>query len=161
MTASTTYVSGQVLTAGNMNSLPWGIVDATAGGTSGRGWVQATSFFQVPTSVADVTGMTLTFTPVTGRLYRARFVTRCDNNSTSQTFTAQITNASNTVLNFKELYLIATFSGIMTVETILTGLSGSTTLKARAYASAVGNGYFNAGATSPMQFSIEDIGPST
>ena len=161
MTASTTYVSGQVLTAGNMNSLPWGIVDATAGGTSGRGWVQSTTGYLVPTTVADVTSMTITFTPVTGRLYRARYTSRIDCNSTAQLLTAQITNASNTVLQERQVFPTASQSDIMDIEVILTGLSGSTTLKVRAVAGTIANSYFNAGATSPMQFMVEDIGPST
>ena len=42
MTANTTFVSGAILTAAQMNALPWGIVDTTAGGTSSRGFVNKT-----------------------------------------------------------------------------------------------------------------------
>ena len=154
MPANTTFVSGAVLTAAQMNNLPWGIVDATAGGTSNRGWVQSTSGYLLSTTTADVTSMTVTFTPVTGRLYRARFVSRADNQTTAQTFTAEITNGSNTVLAYRQLDLAASYSGIMAVEVILSGLSGSTTLKTRGRVSVIGNGYFNANSTSPMQFSI-------
>ena len=160
MAANTTFVSGAILTAAQMNALPWGIVDATAGGTSGRGYISSASAFNVPTTLADVTGMTITFTPVTGRIYRARYTARLDNNTTAQTFTAQITNASNTVLQFREMSIAGGYSLSMTVETILTGLSGSTTLKVRGVAAVIANGYFNAGATSPMQFIVEDIGPA-
>lgn len=161
MPANTTFVSGAILTAAQMNNLPWGIVDATAGGTSNRGWVQSTSGFGVPTTTTDVTSMTVTFTPVTGRLYRARYVTRIDNQSTAQLFTAEIANGSNIVLQYREVNVAASQSQLMSIEVILTGLSGSTTLKARGKAGTIANGFFNAGATSPMQFMVEDIGPST
>ena len=161
MTANTTFVSGAILTAAQMNALPWGIVDATAGGTSGRGYIASTSNFTVPLAVADVTSMTLTFTPVTGRLYRARYISRLENNTTVQYFTGYLTNGSNTVLNFRDVSLAASAGALMILEVILTGLSGSTTIKVCANCQTIANGFFAASATSPMQLMVEDIGPST
>jgi hypothetical protein len=141
-------------------NMPWGIVDATAGGTSGRGWVSSTTNFNTPTSATDITGITVTFTPVSGRLYRAEFSTNLANQGTAQTFTAQITNGSNTVLNSRDVYVPASVNSNVSVYVILSGLSGSTTIKVRGYSSALANGYFYPASANPMQLVIIDIGPA-
>ncbi len=73
MTAPGDFSSGDVLTADDMNGLPAGIVTATSGGTSGAGYVSLTSDSYMDTTLSDVSGMTVTFTAVSGRLYRAHF----------------------------------------------------------------------------------------
>ena len=60
ITPNTTFVAGNVLTADQMNRLPWGIMaTATASSTNQTGI----------TAVADVTGCSVTFTAVANRYY--------------------------------------------------------------------------------------------
>jgi hypothetical protein len=66
MALNTTFTSGQILTAAQMNNLPWGVA----------GYVKRTTgSFTATTSVADITGLTTTFTAVSGRLYKVSYST--------------------------------------------------------------------------------------
>ncbi len=164
MAANTTFVSGAILTAAQMNALPWGIVDATAGGTSSRGFVNRTSGdITMTTTRADLTSLTVTFTPVTGRLYRACFGAYISNVGTAQTISIQITDGSNAIKQTGQIVLGATQSGTMAISTILTGLSGSTTLKVRGQCLTASGAVVaaSAGNEGAAVFSVEDIGPST
>ena len=69
-------VDGSAVTSSldyQLNALPAGIVTATSGGTSGAGYVLLTVDSSMDTTLSDVSGMTVTFTAVSGRLYRAHF----------------------------------------------------------------------------------------
>jgi hypothetical protein len=162
MAANTTFVSGAILTAAQMNALPWGVVDATAGGTSGRGFVTRTAGnITVTTTLADVTGMTATFTPVTGRLYKASFALYVENGATAQIMQIQITNAANTVQFDSVTNLFASNgSALVSGFVVLTGLSGSTQLKLRSK-TGTNNAAILAVSGLPASFVVEDIGPST
>jgi hypothetical protein len=161
MTANTTFVSGAILTAAQMNALPWGIVDATAGGTSGRGYVMRNSAnFTITTTLADVTAMTVTFTPVTGRLYRATFSARASNVSAAQNVITKLTDGSNVVKNSTAGYMIGTGDTTVYLSAVLSGLSGSTTLKIRAQVNTLSNAIFVGDSETFYSFSVEDIGPS-
>ena len=159
MTASTTYVSGAILTAGNMNSLPWGLVDATAGGTSGRGYVNSSTNFTMTTTLADVTNMTVTWTAVTGRLYRGSFNGMGDNVGTAQFWIVEIANGSNVQQVQRQEYMQSSLPTSMGIERIWTGLSGSQTMKVRARVNTANNAIING--SSFFTFYVEDIGPST
>jgi hypothetical protein len=159
MTAPTTFVSGAILTAAQMNALPWGIVDATAGGTSGRGWVNSGTNFTMTTTVADVTSMTVTWTAVAGRLYRASFSAMPDNVGTAQYCFVYLTNAANTIQAERQVPIAASLPNSISLERVFTGLTGSQTLKIRAGVSAASNAILSGSAR--FGFSIEDIGPST
>jgi hypothetical protein len=158
MPANTTFTAGAVLTAQQMNNLPWGVVDATAGGTSGRGFVRSATNFVMTTTEADVTNMTVTFTPVAGRLYRATFNGTGDNVATAQFVQVSITDGSNVMQVRSDSYMQSTGQAPVIVSRVFSGLSGSTTLKVRARVSAANNaiinGFFN------FTFTVEDIGPS-
>ena len=161
MPSNTTFVSGAVLTAQQCNNFPFGIVDATAGGTSGRGWIARNSAnFTMTTTLADVTGMTITFTPVTGRLYRATFVARAANVSTAQNVLTKITDGANVVKSTLYSYMISTGDATIFNSVILTGLSGSTTLKVRAQCGTASNAILVGDSETSYTFSVEDIGPS-
>ena len=161
MAANTTFVSGAILTAAQMNALPWGIVDATAGGTSGRGFKNSSAGnFSLTSTLTDVTGMTVTFTPVTGRIYRATFSARAVNgNVAAQTVVTKITDGSNVVKNSTETFISGSNNAIVYISAILTGLSGSTTLKVRANVGST-TGLFINDADQFFNFTVEDIGPS-
>jgi len=99
MASNTTFTSGAILTAAQMNNLPWGIVAATAGGTSGSGYVRNTTVAVPITAVGgDVSGMTITWTALSTRIYKVT-VTLNDINSTLG-FTPlliEVTDAANVV----------------------------------------------------------------
>ena len=163
MTASTTYVSGAILTAANMNSLAWGIVDTTSGGTSSRGFVNKTDAnFTLPIigSIAQITGFTMTFTPVTGRLYKASYVVRADITTAQLVYTEFRIGATRYAARADSV--AAAGNDTIANYNIFTGLTASTTIQVFAAVSAVSAGsnlIFDAAAGG--NFCIEDIGPST
>jgi hypothetical protein len=163
MPANTTFVAGAILTAAQMNNLPWGVVQATAGGTSGRGFVTRLSGdISLTTTRADLTGLTVTFTPVTGRLYRATFNGYISNVGTAQNVNIAITDGSNVYKQTVNQWVIASQNAIVTASVILSGLSGSTTLKVRGAVGTTGGALVAAstGNEAAAVFVVEDIGPS-
>jgi hypothetical protein len=64
------------------------------------------------------------------------------------------------VLNSRDVYVPASVNSNVSVYVILSGLSGSTTIKVRGYSSALANGYFYPASANPMQLVIIDIGPA-
>ena len=162
MTASTTYVSGAILTAANMNSLAWGIVDTTAGGTSSRGFVNKTDAnYAITTSTAAITGLTITWTPVTGRLYKASYSLRTETLTSQYIFTRF--NIGATVYAAKADLLPANSGSTITNFVVFTGLSASTTLTVNIFAqtTAVGTTLVSGTVENANTFTVEDIGPST
>ena len=160
MTASTTYVSGAILTAANMNSLNWGVVDATAGGTSGRGFVNKTTNQTITTTETDVTGSTVTWTAVTGRLYRISFSCRIENGGTAQKCYVRITTGANVVVLGTATSLIVSGESQVNGMTIISGLTGTQTYKMRAFTQSA-NATIIADSSNVFGFVVEDIGPST
>lgn len=130
-------------------NLPWGYI--------GRSALTANS--GIITTVAD-TGLAVTFTAVAGRRYRAEW--RADFNQSVGTglATAYLTDAAGSGLA-RELSACrsgdnyGTFSG----HAVLSGLSGSVTLKLRAECSG-GNLIVVAGSIFPAELVVTDIGPS-
>jgi hypothetical protein len=164
MPANTTFTAGAVLTAQQMNNLPWGIVDATAGGTSGRGFVNRLSGnFTITTTEADVTGLTVTWTAVTGRLYRITFNGWVANVATAQEITMYIKTGANVFTQTATLNLGSAANDSFSISTVLTGLTGTQTYKARAKASAANGAVLVAstGNEAAAVFTVEDIGPSS
>ena len=164
MPANTTFTSGAILTAAQMNNLPWGIVDATAGGTSGRGYVARTSGdIALPTSNGDLGNLTVTFTAVTGRLYKISFSSYVANSgSGAQTILLQITTAANAVVQTNVQEVPSAKQAPTTFHVILSGLTGSQTYKIRGRATLYSGAVLaaSAGNEATATFSVEDIGPS-
>jgi hypothetical protein len=159
MPANTTFTAGAVLTAQQMNNLPWGVVDATAGGTSGRGFVRSTTNFTMTTTAADVTGMTVTFNALAGRIYRATFTAEGNNVATAQNVKIDVTDGSNNVYSSIRSYMISTGQVGLCCVAVLTGLTGSQILKVRA-AIATANAAILTG-NQGIHFVVEDIGPAS
>jgi hypothetical protein len=63
MAINTTFTSGQVLTAAQQNNMPFGVVDYKSGTTAQTGINTAT----------DITGLSITWTAIAGRVYMAQF----------------------------------------------------------------------------------------
>ena len=160
MPANTTFVSGAILTAAQMNNLPWGIVDATAGGTSSRGFVNRTTSQTLTTTETDVTSATVTFTAVTGRLYRVYFSVRASNGGTAQNVYFRITNGSNVGVCNTATSLGVSGESQVNGFALITGLTGSQTYKLRAF-TQLATATLTGDANTPISFVVEDVGPST
>jgi len=149
MALNTTFVAGNILTAAQMNNLPFGVVSKA----------ENTSLSQTVTSVTDLTSLSVTFTGVAGRLYRVEG--RCLLRTTEGTNPGnlQIRNGSNTILQQSIGNLqLANQDYSFYVSLYLTA-TGSTTLKLSAQRQA-GSGTFTAtaGGTFPAQILVTDIG---
>lgn len=149
------FVSGNILTAAQMNALPMGAV-ATP--------VNLTSLNFNPTTAADITGATITFNQVTNRLYKMTytFFANCTT-STDTNLRIDFTDTTPTTIDSTFIKFPAPVAGegqTYTNTFYFTGSStASVTRKLRA-ARAVGAGTITifSSATIPFQYSIEDIG---
>ena len=163
MPANTTFTAGAVLTAQQMNNLPWGIVDATAGGTSGRGFVNKTSGDTTITSAtsADLSGITITFNAVAGRLYKADFYCVVSTITSAAQPVVELTDGSNNQLQWTVMNIVANGYSFSRLTRIFSGLTGSQTMKIRVRTTAGVSTVFGGDAIFPTVFSIEDIGPAS
>lgn len=149
ITPNTTFTAGNVLTAAQMNRLPWGIM-GYAEATANQGGIGA--------AATDLTGVTVTFTATSTRYYRTTFYCFAVVQSTVDSFpTAQITDGSNNVKQSAANLLKIGEQAHYNVSVVETGLTGSQTRKARGL-TAAGTMLFAAAATSPMFIVVEDIG---
>lgn len=131
-------------------NLPWGYV--------GRAAITANS--GAITTVAD-TGLSVTFNAVAGRRYRAEW--RADFNQSVGTdlATAYLTDgAGGGIARELRACRVGDNYGTFAGHAVLSGLSGSTTLKLRAECSGGGNLIVVAGSIFPAELVITDIGPS-
>jgi hypothetical protein len=161
MTANTTFVSGAVLTAAQMNALPWGVTDATSGGTSSRAWIKINAAQSVASGAAivDVTSSTFTFTGVAGRLYKYSYIYNLEWAGSGGYAAFSITDGTNTVLKLAPQ--VDSKNGFMQyTDYYIFTLTGSGTIKTRVTNSA-SNLTLNGTGTKMGFAQIEDIGPST
>lgn len=160
MASNTTFTSGAILTAAQMNNLPWGIVTATAGGTSGSGYVRnTTTAVVISVAATDVSGMTISWTALSTRIYRIT-VTLSDITSVSgfNPFVLDVTDAANNVKYQGRRIFPALDTDGMTISYVETGLSGTILRKVRT-TGVTNTGTFNTNAASSLSvFVIEDIG---
>jgi hypothetical protein len=154
MAANTNFTAGQVLTAANANSWPRGVM-----GTQTLTTAFATT---APNTTAQASGMTLTFTEVSGRIYRITAYTNFYPSGGLQAMTFRLLRAgvqvrkfdiSSTVLDSgfsfpQQLSFIYTSaaSGSVTFTTTINAFTSNTVVQD--YGDAT---YFR-------QFTIEDIG---
>jgi len=145
------FVAGQVLTAQECNSLPFGVVglvERTAGNLT------------VTTAVADLTGMSVTFTALANRVYKFTL------NSTGQKLTTQgwtgvfLTNAANFV--YSAVYDTAPANGYFNTSatSFLSGFTaGSITIKLRAQCENDTSTILASSLADKIQLIVEDMGP--
>ena len=151
MTINTTFTSGQVLTASQMNNLPWGV--------AGRAII--TSDVNLTTSF--VTMATLTFTAVANRYYRITyFEPFCKTSSTIDSLInlkiAQ--GAASLQQSFINNPVVVQYFESMICTCVTTFSAGSTTITAQALStSTAGTPLLGRNGDRPAQFFIEDIGP--
>jgi hypothetical protein len=144
------FVAGQVLTAQECNNFPFGVVglvERTAGNLT------------ITNTVADLTGMSVTFTALANRVYRFS-VLATGEKATTETWTGIfLTNAANTT--YLSSYSTApagqywngSFSGYVSGFT-----AGPITVKLRARCDS-NTSLVLASAGNPLQLIVEDMGP--
>jgi hypothetical protein len=147
---NTDFSTGAVLTADQQNRFPRGVMQ----------YARSNANQSIGTTVTDVSGMSVTFTAVANRLYRATFegFYTCSNNSQNQFF---FSNASNVQ---EDMTFQDTASGQFTTicfQYIFTATAGSKTLKVRGVTSA-GTMTFYGQVADNRTFSlvVEDLGPA-
>lgn len=150
------FVAGTALTAAEMNLLP--------GGVEAGGYAVVTSTQGSITTVVDLTGLSVTFTAVAGRLYRLSAFALFTSATGGDVARLAITNAANTNLMLAQCVVSTAFAtGANTVSgwTLQTFSAGSTTVKCRAMrATGTGTVSTAAGSTAPAVLLVEDVGPS-
>ena len=160
MASNTTFTTGAVLTAAQMNNLPWGIVTATAGGTSGSGYVRnTTTSVSIPTAATDISGMTISWTAISSRIYRITVTLSDIFSSGGMTpFLIDVTDGSNATKYQSRLTIPAGTTNNQTISYVETGLSGTILRKVRT-TGVTSTGVFNNNVAAALSvFVIEDIG---
>ena len=151
MTINTTFVSGAILTAAQMNNLPWG----------SAGYASNTTLSQNVTSLTDITSLSVAFTAVTGRIYKVEGWVFFSTTEGTNPGNLYIRNGSTTLnLSTTNLQISATAYSAY-VCYVGTFTAGATTLKLSA-ARAAGSGTLTASSssTNPAQILVTDIGAS-
>jgi hypothetical protein len=147
---NTNFTAGAVLTAAQQNRLPRGVMAFVS---------RTTSVSALTTTVADITGMTVTFTAESTRLYRFTWTVTGQKVSSAGFSEINLTNGSNTqfatVVNSASAGEYWNCSG----SVLLTGLSGSVTYKLRGLSGAGGSSPI-AQANGPLTLVVEDVGPA-
>jgi hypothetical protein len=146
---NTDFTTGQVLTSAEQNRFPRGVM-GTAVRTSGD--------LTLTTTNQDLTNMSITFTAVADRLYRASWSANALKNTTAGYTQISFTDSTPTLYGYSLAYTVngnyVNLSGV----SVISGLTaGSKTFKLRGIAEN-NTSTVLAGATSPLQFIIEDIG---
>jgi hypothetical protein len=148
MAVNTTFTSGAILTAAQMNALPFGLVAEPIVITSNQTGI---------TTNTDVTGASITFTGIAGRKYKASFVSLYTSATASIRVSYSVTDGSNTQqIPFIFVNNVAGTDQTATGSYTFTA-TGSTTRKLRISPSS-NTVAITAGSGFPTQFWIEDIG---
>jgi len=152
-----TFVAGNIYTASQANRLPFGVCALASSSTN----------YTLTTSAVIATGMTATFTAITGRLYRITYNEPQANTTTvlNGTTSTQIrqTNAAGTLLSTSVLQtnVAVTVNGTMTAVYVGTFTAGSVTVVGCALTSSTtGAPVLTRASTAQAQIIVEDIGPS-
>jgi len=141
------FTTGSVLTSSQMNNLPLGVVARVS-----------TTPAQTATTVTDMTGVTVTWTPAsTSRIYLIIAQLEMYNSQAATIASIGLTDAANVGLQDQQFYIQnANTQSCTTITWVETGLSGSTTRKIR-----FGRGFGNTGNVitfGDQQLTVIDIG---
>jgi len=127
---------------------PWGYIGRNASSTS------QTSI----SSETDLTGLSVTWTAVTGRIYRITLQVRVLQNTSTGANEAKITNSANTLQNKSTVSLTAASAFTHNIFAFVTPSSGSVTYKGRLSTTA-GTTDTVLSSTQQAEFVVEDMGP--
>lgn len=147
--ANITMLAG--LARGSAWNQAWGVV-ASASKTSNQGSI---------TTLTDVTGMSVTFTAVSGRRYLTTLELLAISTVAADFYESRITDGSNVLKQLSTVYIGNLSSSIKSHLSVLeSGLSGSVTRKARVARIGTGTLTVSADATYPSQIVVYDVGPA-
>jgi len=147
---NTTFTTGQVLTSAQANNFPFGLM----------GFAENTSLAQTGvTTVADITGLTVTFTGIAGRRYRVDGFLLLQSTVSADTVNLLIRNGAGTSLQQAIYALPSNASAYMCAVSLVMAATGSTTVKL-SFQRQAGTGTMtaNGGSTFPAQIVVTDIG---
>ncbi len=147
MAINTTFSTGAVLTAAQMNNLPWGI--------AGKSTLALNKAY---TTIVD-SGLTVTWTANSTRQYKLSFYGNIDQTAAA-TVQFFITDSAGVAIGeIAEKFSAASFQGI-TSFALLTGVTGSQTYKVRMQCSAGTGTLFGQDTRTALAavFVVEDIG---
>jgi len=145
-TPNTTFVANTVLTAAQMNNLPFGVMGYVS---------KVDANFAITTTSTTITGSTITFTGVAGRIYKASFQGLSQKGTADNIITFKIFKGA-TQINQSSQYLVSGAYYIPNCIAVFTA-TGSTSMTVQATADS-GTGTIYCSATNPFTFVIEDIG---
>lgn len=153
MTAQKTWTAGDVLTAADMNTY--------ARGGQEMGYAQITADQTGITTVADVTGLSVTWTAISSRVYLLTANVSVTSSVADDRLGVYISDSGGTqkAARFSNGIRIATRELGMIVQYRVTGLTGSVTYKVRAERTA-GTGTMTVfgSASSASFFHVQDVG---
>jgi hypothetical protein len=139
--------------------LPRGLVTTTSGGTNSLGYVTGIAAFSSTAGVTnDVTSSSMTFTGISGRLYRYSTSAYCASTSASGLATLAVTDASNNIKWVAYANITNTSGGSWIGCGYVFTAVGSTTVKLR-WQGITGTCTIFA-SNSLGAITLEDIGPS-
>jgi len=151
MTIPGGYIAGDVLTAANLNLAP--------AGTQGGGYAQRTTSQASITSMVDIASLTVTFTAVAGRRYKATVMFHWEQTVADGAFFVYINDTVSNLMRFTVDEAANRPQGKMFAYANLTSITGVKTWKVRCERdSGTASGTFFGAATYPAFISIEDIG---
>jgi hypothetical protein len=152
MTINTTFTSGQILTAAQMNNLPWGVAALTS----------KTSDSAITTT--ETVFITASFTAVANRYYRITYFEGDiynANGANPANIIGRIrtgTTTAGTELQFATLATLPGGEGIINAVVVKTFTAGAQSVCA-SLVQSLGTGTAFHTATRPGQLIVEDIGP--
>jgi hypothetical protein len=146
---NTTFSSGAIFTAAQANAFPFGIV----------GYNQRSSGnITLGTTIADLTGLTTTFTAIANRGYKVTFTALVQKSSAAGLIDLYLTKGDNTQLAEYFTYLSSGEFQTMSFSFVVTGLTaGTQTLKMRGLVDVAGGTVYASGLNVAV-FIVEDIG---
>lgn len=152
MVAQKTWVAGDTLTAADMNTY--------ARGGQEMGYAEITVDSSAFTAIADVSGLSVTWTAISSRVYELELWCNVSSSVSGDAIQVQITDSSSAAVAAGfATNLLTTQIQTVVCKARLTGLSGSVTYKVRA-ARNTGSGtcILDAATTRPCFFVVKDVG---
>lgn len=153
ITPNTTFTSGSVLTADQMNRLPWGIIGYEARTSNQTG-------ISTVTDILDDGGgsLAVAWTAISTRYYRTTLYVPYGEQQVAASYPSiLITDNSNNQKQKSEMYQVNGQGAFFCAVVVETGLSGSVTRKGRAKTLA-NTLTLGADAANPIFIVVEDIG---
>jgi len=145
-TPNTAFTVGQVLTSQQQNNFPFGVMGYVS---------KVDANFAITTTSTTITGSTITFTGVAGRIYKASFQGLSQKGTADNILSFKIFKGA-TQISQSSQYLVSGAYWIPNGIAVFTA-TGSTSMTVQATADA-GTGTLYCAAVNPFTFVIEDIG---